>query len=331
MQTSPRSWTRRCFEATGLPVAVAGLALLSAISVLFGLQELLAGRAGLIADDPSVLADVRITITHVAVVVYLLAAFVYYERERERAVADLRGLLATEPATEPSAERVWLRWAGLVGLGVAVLTSLFASPGTVSYDPETWTLETAWHRVLGLLIGVGIGRLLMLIVLGSTQLSELAREVHRIDLLDPEPLAPFTRLGLTGALLSIGIVAVFALFLVEVEYLPLVVGLLALSILVGGVALLLPLRGVRDRIRAAKHEELHWCRARLRSARAELAAGRSGEGLEGLIAWEARIQAVPEWPIDASTVRRFGLYLLIPLGSWAGAALVERVIDRLLD
>jgi len=40
---------------------------------------------------------------------------------------------------------------------------------------------------------------------------------------------------------------------------------------------------------------------------------------------------VREWPFDASTLVRFGLYLLIPLGSWAGGAFVERVIDALLE
>jgi hypothetical protein len=38
-----------------------------------------------------------------------------------------------------------------------------------------------------------------------------------------------------------------------------------------------------------------------------------------------------EWPFDASTFRRFGLYLMIPLGSWMGAALVERLINGLLE
>ena len=37
-----------------------------------------------------------------------------------------------------------------------------------------------------------------------------------------------------------------------------------------------------------------------------------------------------EWPFDASTLARFGLYLLIPLGSWAGGALVERLINAIL-
>jgi hypothetical protein len=37
------------------------------------------------------------------------------------------------------------------------------------------------------------------------------------------------------------------------------------------------------------------------------------------------------WPIDAPTLRRFALYLAIPFGSWFGGALVERMVDALLD
>ena len=53
--------------------------------------------------------------------------------------------------------------------------------------------------------------------------------------------------------------------------------------------------------------------------------------IEELLSWEARIEAVREWPIDARALRRLGLYLLIPLLSWSGGALVERGIENLLD
>jgi hypothetical protein len=47
--------------------------------------------------------------------------------------------------------------------------------------------------------------------------------------------------------------------------------------------------------------------------------------------YEGRIASVPEWPFDTPTIARFGLYLLIPLGSWLGGALVERLLVDLLD
>jgi hypothetical protein len=39
---------------------------------------------------------------------------------------------------------------------------------------------------------------------------------------------------------------------------------------------------------------------------------------------------VPEWPIGRSSFVRFTLYLLIPVASWALAALVEHLVGRYL-
>jgi hypothetical protein len=52
--------------------------------------------------------------------------------------------------------------------------------------------------------------------------------------------------------------------------------------------------------------------------------------MPSLLAYEARIESVREWPFDTSTLRRFALFLLIPLASWIGGALVERVVDAAL-
>jgi hypothetical protein len=40
---------------------------------------------------------------------------------------------------------------------------------------------------------------------------------------------------------------------------------------------------------------------------------------------------VREWPFDAPTLTRFFLYVAIPLGSWVGGALVERLLGAALD
>jgi len=49
-----------------------------------------------------------------------------------------------------------------------------------------------------------------------------------------------------------------------------------------------------------------------------------------MLAYEARIESVREWPFDTSTLSRFALFLLIPLVSWIGGALVERIVDSAL-
>ena len=53
--------------------------------------------------------------------------------------------------------------------------------------------------------------------------------------------------------------------------------------------------------------------------------------LPPLLAYEARVTSVREWPFDTATLARFLVFLLVPLGSWLGGALVERLVDTLLD
>lgn len=97
-------------------------------------------------------------------------------------------------------------------------------------------------------------------------------------------------------------------------------------------AFVLPLVGARRRVRELKQAELARVRAALRDARGTALAGGPAPGgrLADLLAYEARLQAVAEWPVDASTLLRLGLYLVLGLGSWLGAALVERLLDRAL-
>jgi hypothetical protein len=52
--------------------------------------------------------------------------------------------------------------------------------------------------------------------------------------------------------------------------------------------------------------------------------------LADLLAWEARLERVSTWPFDASLWLRFGLFVALGLGSWVGAALVERALGAAL-
>ena len=74
-----------------------------------------------------------------------------------------------------------------------------------------------------------------------------------------------------------------------------------------------------------------WVRAAIERERESLGEGGLGERLPALLAYEARIESVPNSPYDARDRLRFGLFLLIPLGSWFGGAIVERLLAVFLD
>ncbi len=107
----------------------------------------------------------------------------------------------------------------------------------------------------------------------------------------------------------------------------------ALGLGIGLVVLLRPARDVQSLIRAVKSEELSRLEPLLRQARDDSLKGdASTQGrLTDLLAYQDRLESTPEWPFDSSTLLRFGLYLLIPIGSMIGGALVERVVNLVLD
>jgi hypothetical protein len=108
------------------------------------------------------------------------------------------------------------------------------------------------------------------------------------------------------------------------------------SVVLTTAVFVLPVRGLRRQIRARKAEELVRIREEIRRDR-ELVAKLGAESIEaggrlpGLLAYVNQIESVREWPFDAPTLTRFFLYVAIPLGSWLGGALVERLLGAALD
>jgi hypothetical protein len=103
------------------------------------------------------------------------------------------------------------------------------------------------------------------------------------------------------------------------------------SLTIAVTALVLPMLGVHRRLRATKHAELARVLAAIRGepaalAGSSIAARAATASLADLVAYRALVEAVSEWPLDAGMRLRFVLYLAIPVGSWLGGALVERLL-----
>ena len=102
------------------------------------------------------------------------------------------------------------------------------------------------------------------------------------------------------------------------------------------LALVVPSWGVHQQIVAAKRAELARVQAAIAGNKAALVGsplaseGRDFSVVE-LLTWRNEVAQIRVWPFDAAALGRFGLYLLIPVASWVGGALVERVVDTFLD
>ncbi|MCZ6544346.1 MAG: hypothetical protein O6913_01395 [Chloroflexi bacterium] len=156
-----------------------------------------------------------------------------------------------------------------------------------------------------------------------------------IDLLDLKDLYALGRGGLHATLVLYVVFSICGLIILPGlgSGLWVVLPMFAFAVGLGLLILLRPAHEVRSLIRAVKREELARLEPLLRQARDDALTGDvSTQGrLTDLLAYKTQVESTPEWSFDSSTFLRFGLYLLIPVASMVGGALVERVVDFVLD
>ena len=161
--------------------------------------------------------------------------------------------------------------------------------------------------------------------------SRTARRLPAIDIFDLTPLRPFMQQGLTSGLLAAGMLSALGLFGLGSGINPMLILMEGGSIVLVSIALMLPVRGVHRRIRAAKQAELGRCQAAIEQERRHVLEGdpaASPGRLADLLAYRALVENVREWPVDSPAAGRVALYLLIPLGSWVASAVVQHMVER---
>ena len=113
--------------------------------------------------------------------------------------------------------------------------------------------------------------------------------------------------------------------------------LMGVGVVLSALAIAIPTLGVHRRLRETKAAELADVRRAIERDRTAALGpdhpdrAAATDRLPGLLAYEARIEAVPEWLLDSHSLQRLGLYLLIPVASWVGGAMIERLVDAALD
>ncbi len=327
----------------GIGISGTSLAILFVSETVLGRWELLIAEYGfdpLARVSGGVLRDLRLAIVHCLLIGYLPAAFLYVLQSGRRTVLVLQGALdCTREECEALAASVRLRGrglliTGLIGLALSFIVPYLTAPvPPTPWKPSTWSPEVVWHRILSPAANVWIWWLGYAVIAVSLRLSRLARKLDRIDLLDLSPLGPFTRQGLTNALLVIGVLSISSLMLLETGLGRVMIGYGGATLVVATLTLLAPVSGVHQRIRLSKKAELRRVNeaiAKLRMAIEKQDAGPSRGEMADLVAFRSLIEGVPEWPFTTSTYARFVLYLLIPVASWVFGVVAEEVVGRAL-
>ena len=334
------------FDSGRVSPAALGVGVALSLVLLRLLAMGLAGRLGISigSEGEPEMREIRIGAVSALCFGYALAGYGFEVRGLRARLGSLRPLFrgsgdALDAAVAASGHVSRRQRRRLVAFGIAVS---FLVPFAVDRDPGLY-LEPGYWRVEILLnwlslplIGPAVAGFLGALWADVQRLSALAERLDRVDLLESASLDPFGRQALEMAVLAMILPSLFALLVSDRGFAE-IVGFLALvAVAVGATAFLLPVQGIHRRIRREKQAELLRVRDALRGDGAALAksglaafAGRAGPA--DLLAYEARIHAVREWPFDLSTLARFATLLLLPLGSWLGGALVERFVSRFLD
>lgn len=328
-------WTLRVYDALpGNPLW---------IGVAFAISLLLLFFAGRILSDGtnnSTPNDLRIAITQILMTAYSASAYAYLLMTARKTTGDLSPVARNVPQWQSIVDRAGKhrRWillvvgaASYLVLGVAATNATTIEPAS-PWDWHLWNYDVYWHRATTVLFAWWIGCLCHVTVVESTRLSRLSDGVESLDILDLRPYQPLIRQGLTNALLVIGMISIMSLLGVESRYWPVLVGFWTLFIGLAWAGMMLPLRGIRKKIRIAKENEIDWCQRALKIARDGLKSGISEQrSIAEILAYRTMIENIRNWPFDNPTLVRFTLYLMIPLGSWLGGAFVERGLDLFLS
>jgi hypothetical protein len=306
------------------------LAMLGARGIAFALSEVGLFSSGE-GNAPTDLREVRIGIVLALVIGYAPAAYGWRVRSLRATLESLRPTFGERgrPLDEALAAagrlplRTRRRWTA-IGLALAL-----SAPFLVDREPTLYLLPGYWRpeAVLNWLQALLAGWLLACsfrsVWEDSQRLSHIADRLPRIDLLDDRAIAPFGRHALRVALLTVTVPSLFGLLASDFGFLAVIVLLAVTGIAVATTSFLLPVRGIRRRVVEEKQAELERVREAIR--------GEVGALRESPLAYEARIEAVREWPFDVPTLARLAAFVLLPIGSWLGGALVERIVSRLFD
>ena len=235
--------------------------------------------------------------------------------QADAAISAMRGAL----------RKTW-RWGVVVGLVMGLLNTqpltAIRRENPVVEGALSFGQLNMW-AVIGMLMGVRFT--------AAREFRRLAAVV-KLDLLRPDQLKAISRAGVVDVVIIAGALLLTPLQSLDAEFrwynyqFGLLVALPAVTFFL--IWPLLPLHRRNQKDRDARLTEVDRQLAEL--APATPANAEASTHLETLLAHRARLRSARTWPLSTGLLSRVVLYLVIPPLAWAGAAVVERVVDAFL-
>ncbi len=273
------------------------------------------------------------------IIAYIIPVFSFITARAEEALAELTPHLPADNATLLSA-RDRLHTVSLRTMLLLLLGSSLLGLGHISFIRGSFThmlhemladLPSFISTLGAVLVWVVMSTVIFMLVQQAVWFARLGAEV-RISLLNRQVLLPFGRVAIFSSLAVIGALALFPLMGVD-STLVLTEGLPAVIATAGPVLVMfiIPVWPVHRRMSALKARESVALTSRIEACLgdgdgSDLAREKMAE-LTPLLAYRQEIARISTWPFDIGSLTRLILYLVIVPLTWAGAALIERLVD----
>jgi len=275
-------------------------------------------------------AEAWIAIVHCLLLGALIGSYMSAGRLGRQSLAGLRANFPDEDEATLAHIPIppgWLAMAAITGfVFIGLLTPYLTTP--FPWLPSTWVPEVYWHRAIGPLVGMFAGLTLVAGTTESFRVSQAASRLERVDPFEPERFAPLARHGMANGLIAVVLTSIGALFLVDPGQIRAVGPVWAVMLPIMAAGIIVPVWGVRTRIRREKQREMAWALEGIRAARAQEPV--DTRRLGDLSGYYDIVRDAPEWPFNQSALLRVGTYVLIPAGLWLAAIMLEAVLQSVV-
>jgi hypothetical protein len=206
---------------------------------------------------------------------------------------------------------------------------------SVNLSPTQIDGAIAGHPVLSAIV---FGNVLVWAIVGlvlswrihiARTLGKTSEQVE-VDIFDLSAMKPLARNGLVDVLVVCSGLALTAIQALDATFrADNYVNSLLVAVPAAVILFFMPLYAVHLRVVASRGAQLEQLAALIRQAPRDLSVVSLNQ-MEVLLQRKERLQSLSTWPIDLSMISRLLFYGVIPPLAWAGAALVENLVDTML-
>lgn len=243
----------------------------------------------------------------------------------------LAALMPCDPANmavDSASARRRIKRAGWLGAAVGLAFCFIVVPSGV---PQQHWPVFLWFTFIMMLLGTMFARGAAMTRIAAQGFSKRIDRDLKIDLLRIDRLSIIGRSSARAALIWVCVAAVICLFFVSGHAPGPVIATVVLSTGMAVWIFFRSLERVHKRIVLEKRKELETLRTAIAEQRTIAVRDHAAAmRLQGLLAYEARIEHVHEWPFDQLTLLRMASYVLIPASPAVGQ-LVMRYLTHSLS